>query len=137
VVPGEPAGAYRLTGAEPPLPYAAGTFTLVYALSVFTHLHEANASAWLAELARVTRPGGLAVFSLFDEATPAAAPFRDALLARGYVVRREGPEGTNLLCGYFSRAGFAERAAPAWRALEFVDSADSATGQTLAVLRRT
>jgi SAM-dependent methyltransferase len=130
-------GDFRRTRPEPPLPYADQAFSLVYALSVFTHLHEANAQAWLAELARVTRKGGLAVLSLFDEDMPAAAEFRPSLLDRGFLVRREGAEGSNLLCGYFSRAGFAQRAeAAGWRTLEIVPSASSGLDQALAVLAR-
>jgi SAM-dependent methyltransferase len=130
------AGEFRRTASQPPLPYADGAFALVYALSVFTHLHDPQLRGWLAELARVTRRGGIGVLSLFDEDTPAASSFRPELLARGFVVRREGPEGSNLLCGYVSRAGFAERAAPGWEAVQFVPAAESATGQAVAVLRR-
>jgi SAM-dependent methyltransferase len=129
-------GDFRVTQPAPPLPYDDGAFTLVYALSVFTHLHEANARAWLAELARVTRPGGLAILSLFDEDIPAAAAFRAELLDRGFLIRREGPEGSNLLCAYISRAGFTARAAPAWRLLQFIPATEGASGQTLAVLQR-
>jgi SAM-dependent methyltransferase len=131
------AGEFRRTAPLPPLPYAEGAFALVYAVSVFTHLHEANARAWLAELARVTRPGGLAVLTIFDEDLPAAAAFRPDLLGRGFFIRREGAEGSNLLCCYFSRAGFARRAAPGWRAVAFVPGAQSASGQSVAVLQRT
>jgi SAM-dependent methyltransferase len=40
-------GCFDLTRPVPPLPYAAESFDLVYALSVFTHLTEDNAQAWL------------------------------------------------------------------------------------------
>src|SRR5204863_340186 len=40
------------SGERPPLPYADGTFDLVYALSVFTHLVD-TWDEWLAELRRV------------------------------------------------------------------------------------
>jgi len=46
-----------------PLAYADESFDLVYALSVFTHLTEAVGDAWVRELARVLRPGGLLAFS--------------------------------------------------------------------------
>jgi SAM-dependent methyltransferase len=44
---------------DPPLPYAAGTFDLVYSVSTFSHFAEADARLWLAELKRVAKPGGL------------------------------------------------------------------------------
>ncbi|HET7489415.1 MAG TPA: class I SAM-dependent methyltransferase [Acidimicrobiales bacterium] len=52
---------------EPPLPYADGTFDLVYNHSVFTHLDEEHQDLWLAELRRVTRPGGLLLLTVHGE----------------------------------------------------------------------
>jgi len=49
----------RITGGLPPLPYAPGSFDLVIACSVFTHLDEAYQDAWLAELRRITMPGAM------------------------------------------------------------------------------
>lgn len=48
----------RVNGLEPPLPWADGSFDLVFALSVFTHLPEQIALRWMAELSRVIKPGG-------------------------------------------------------------------------------
>jgi SAM-dependent methyltransferase len=50
-----------VNGVMPPLHHADGSFDLVYSLSVFTHLNEAEATAWLHELGRVLRPGGLLI----------------------------------------------------------------------------
>jgi ubiquinone/menaquinone biosynthesis C-methylase UbiE len=43
------------------LPYEEGSFDLVYAYSVFTHLPEHVQDHWLAEIARTLKPGGLLV----------------------------------------------------------------------------
>jgi SAM-dependent methyltransferase len=43
------------------LPYPKDFFDIVYAYSVFTHLPEDMQHLWLAEIARVLRPGGLFV----------------------------------------------------------------------------
>lgn len=45
----------------------AGRFDLVVGWSVFSHLSEASATAWLREMARVMRPGGHCVFSTWGE----------------------------------------------------------------------
>lgn len=45
-------------GAEPPLPHPDGTFDLIWAVSVFTHLTDAW-SSWLVELHRVLADDGL------------------------------------------------------------------------------
>lgn len=129
-------GAYEVTAGDPPLPYADAVFDLVYALSVFTHLHDANARAWLEELARVTRPGGLAILTHHDERLPQATVIRQALDRDGYAVFSEGVEGSNLLSTYFTAAALAERAAPRWSLVQSLGSDASATGQGVAVLRR-
>jgi SAM-dependent methyltransferase len=49
---------------EPPLPYPDGHFGLVYNHSVFTHIDERRQDLWLAELARVLAPGGIALLTV-------------------------------------------------------------------------
>jgi SAM-dependent methyltransferase len=50
---------------EPPLPFASGSFDLVYAVSVFTHLSPARQEVWLDELLRVLAPGGTAIITIY------------------------------------------------------------------------
>jgi SAM-dependent methyltransferase len=56
---------FHVCGLSPPLDRAAGSVDLVYAYSVLTHLAEADLRAWTAELARVLRPGGVALVTVF------------------------------------------------------------------------
>jgi SAM-dependent methyltransferase len=49
---------------EPPLPFAAGSFELIYSISVFSHLAESLGDAWLREVARLLAPGGVALLSV-------------------------------------------------------------------------
>lgn len=51
-------GEFVANELRPPLPYADGSFDLVYALSVFSHLNRDQCVEWMRELARVTRPDG-------------------------------------------------------------------------------
>jgi SAM-dependent methyltransferase len=55
---------WSLSGAVPPLPFAAGQFDLVYSISVFSHLDEPLQDRWLAELQRVLAPGGIALLTV-------------------------------------------------------------------------
>ncbi len=55
---------FGVNGALPPLEYAPGTFDLVYAISVFTHLDEDYQFRWLEELRRITRPGGVVLLTV-------------------------------------------------------------------------
>jgi len=50
--------AFDCNEASPSLRYADGYFDFIYSISIFTHLPELMQSAWLAELARIIRPGG-------------------------------------------------------------------------------
>jgi SAM-dependent methyltransferase len=129
-------GRFELSSLSPPLPYADGRFGWVYSLSVFTHMHEPHAAAWFAELARVTRPGGLALLTFLDDRLPGATSLQPRLSEMGFAVRREGAEGSNLLCGYFTPEGLAARAAPDWTLLDCAPSDRSAAGQAVAVLGR-
>jgi SAM-dependent methyltransferase len=48
----------------PPLPVDDASFDLVTCYSVFTHLPEDYQDAWLAELTRITRPGGVLIITV-------------------------------------------------------------------------
>ncbi len=51
---------------DPPLPFDDGTFDFIWAISVFTHL-TGNSAAWLLELHRLLKPGGLLMASYMGE----------------------------------------------------------------------
>jgi len=56
-----PFASFVQSGALPPLPFRDGLFDAVVSYSVFSHLREDAATAWIGEIARVLRPGGLLV----------------------------------------------------------------------------
>jgi SAM-dependent methyltransferase len=63
---------FNPTGVQPPVmvfPVGDGEFTMVHALSVFTHLTQMQTEHYLAEFARVLRTDGVALSSwfLFDK----------------------------------------------------------------------
>lgn len=53
----------KVNAERPPLPFDDATFDFAYSLSIFTHLNEESASAWLADLGRVIVPGGILVLT--------------------------------------------------------------------------
>jgi SAM-dependent methyltransferase len=59
-------GQFAVTPPGKSLPYADNFFSVVAATSVFTHLPENVAHDLLKELSRVTKPGGLIVFTVED-----------------------------------------------------------------------
>jgi SAM-dependent methyltransferase len=52
---------------QPPVDLPAGSFDLIYGVSVFTHLTD-HWAGWLAEVHRLLRPRGLGIFSFLGEA---------------------------------------------------------------------
>lgn len=59
-----PFASFHQVELMPPTRFAAGSFDLVLGLSVLTHLNEPVQDAWLAELERITAPGGLVLLSI-------------------------------------------------------------------------
>ncbi len=58
---------FESIGLHPPTRFGDESFDLVYGISVFTHLSEADQDRWLAELQRITKPGGAVLMSIQGE----------------------------------------------------------------------
>lgn len=56
--------SFETNNPLPPLRHPSGTFDLIYAISVFTHLNEEFQFAWLRELERVTQRKGYVVLTV-------------------------------------------------------------------------
>jgi SAM-dependent methyltransferase len=70
-------GQFDSCAPLPPTSFAPDSFDLVFAYSVFSHLSEKAANAWMGEFARILKPGGVVVFttrheSFFDFCASAA-----------------------------------------------------------------
>jgi SAM-dependent methyltransferase len=52
---------------NPPTRFGSETFDLVYGISIFTHLSEADQNRWLAEIQRITKPGAAVLMSIQGE----------------------------------------------------------------------
>jgi len=83
-------GHFLTTPPEPPLPYPSEHFDLIYCLSVFTHLNESMQDLWLAELARVLKPGGALFLTIYGASAIATLDAEDQLVlrTRGFVHKR-------------------------------------------------
>jgi SAM-dependent methyltransferase len=81
-------GAFRAIAPGPPLPFDAGTFDFIHAVSVFTHLDEAGQFVWLEELHRVLAPDGVLLVTLHS---PRLVTERKDLGAREHArLERDG-----------------------------------------------
>jgi SAM-dependent methyltransferase len=58
-------GVFKTNPLRPPLPFGDGEFDAVIGLSVFTHLDEEDQRAWVPELHRVLKPGGVLLLSFY------------------------------------------------------------------------
>ncbi len=94
----------------PPAPYADGSFDLIYALSVLSHLSESLQREWVAEYLRLLRPGGLLVISVLGEkAANRLTDEESERFRRGeLVVERPRMEGHNTCTAYHPRAFITE-----------------------------
>jgi SAM-dependent methyltransferase len=95
---------------RPPLPYEAGAFDLVYAISVFTHLPEPLQTPWLLELRRVLRPSGILIVTLSGQGDLARVTPREQERFQNGELVVISPEyaGTNL-CGVYHPESFVRR----------------------------
>ncbi len=67
-------GQFRLAPHAPPLPFEDGFFDFVFGISVFTHLPEDMQFGWLAEMQRITRPGGYLIMTTSGEGNYSKLP---------------------------------------------------------------
>jgi len=93
---------FRVNGLEPPLPYEASTFDVLYALSVFTHLSAEGHQRWIDEVFRVVRPAGLVIFTAHGDAcTDRLLPHEQQQYRAGNLVVRGGVyEGSKCFVAY-------------------------------------
>lgn len=131
-------GRYLTNRLRPPFEVPSASMDLVYALSVLTHLTEPVAKAWLAEIARVLKPGGLALLTFHDEdyaagwAPPEVPP---RLAAEPYVIWNNAAEGSNYMSAWTTRAHFREIAGAHFEVAEIVPGGDADHNHAMAVLR--
>ncbi|MBZ5631951.1 MAG: class I SAM-dependent methyltransferase [Acidobacteriia bacterium] len=121
-----PGGVFSVNGPLPPLPYGDGTFDLIYAVSVFTHLSEQHQQAWLPELRRVLKPGGLLLLSFHSKNVWQPLEDASAVERDGFVFRTSAklkgilpewyqtafqsqPSIVSALSAHFTEVGYLER----------------------------
>jgi len=62
-----PCHEFLTINTQPPMPIPDETFDLIYAISVMTHLREADHLSWLKELSRLSKPRGIALLTTMGE----------------------------------------------------------------------
>jgi SAM-dependent methyltransferase len=83
-------GDWQVSAPDPPSDLAPGSFDVIYAVSVFTHLPEERQRRWIAELHRLLREDGLLIVTTLGPELVWTRPDldtaqRERLLSRGFV----------------------------------------------------
>jgi 2-polyprenyl-3-methyl-5-hydroxy-6-metoxy-1,4-benzoquinol methylase len=124
----------------PPLDYPEELFDAVYAISIVTHLPEELEQAWIAELSRILKPGGLLLLTTHGASylERLAPEERERYEAGEVVVRWAAVAGTNLCTTFHPEAYVRERLATELELLEFTPEggAVGSPRQDLAVFKR-
>lgn len=132
-------GDYRVCSPQPPLDLGEASVDAAISLSVFTHLTLPQQKLWLAELARVIRPGGALLLTFMDEAHHNAwrlGAARAELERDGFAVTTTELEGTNHMGTFQTRAQLTELAAPWFEARTARGSQETALQQAVIGFRR-
>ena len=67
-------GRFTVMRPKPPLDLPDASFDVVLAISIFTHLDEAEQFAWLSDIRRMLRPGGILVATTLPQEFASGVP---------------------------------------------------------------
>lgn len=131
-------GDFKLSRQKPPLDLADASVDVALSLSVFTHIGLVAQRAWLAELARVIRPGGLLLLTFMDEEYAGASDPNayEALRAAGFAANTSNLEGTNYMAVFQTRGQLVAAAKPYFREVLARQSGETALQQAVLGLVR-
>ena len=101
-----------VSGLHPPLPLPSDSIDLVIGSSVMTHLDRPNQEAWLDEVQRVLRPGGIAALSTHGEFAAAfqGSNLSDRVARDGFVDLHSDHALDDVVPPGYYRAVFQSRA---------------------------
>ena len=130
-------GHFVANRLNPPLSYPDAYFDIVYLMSVFTHLREETQREWLAELRRVTRPGGVVLVTFHDEDhTTVSDEVRKQLAAKSFHVLNDHVQGSNLMASFQTRDHACKVFGEQFVVVRIVPSTKTRAQQAVAILRR-
>lgn len=127
---------------SPPTLYQDNYFSLVYGISIFTHIKAFVQEEWIKEMHRILKAQGIFLFtthgSFFDSKLLKSE--KDILLEKGSFTKDFKNEGHRMMSTYNSALSFRKLLQPYFEVLEFYDgSIDSSRtgGQDLWIVRKT
>jgi hypothetical protein len=106
-------------------------------VSVFTHLRPETQREWLAELRRVTRPGGVILITFHDKdqkTLPEGA--NSALADAGIHVANDHVQGSNLMATFQTREHARRTFGEQLEVVGIIPSTETPVQQAVAITRR-
>lgn len=130
-------GRFSVMQPAPPLAFAPSAFDVVLAISIFTHFSEEEQFAWLGEIRRLLKPGGLLVATTLSPEYAPGCPGLTAeelsrLSERGFLAVDHGASTFNERSTFHARA-YLEAAWTRHFRLRFHESRRFVSYQDLAV----
>ncbi len=129
-----------LNNIDPPTSYENSFFDVVIGISIFTHLTEQNHFAWIDELTRIIRPGGIAFLTTQGESySSKLLPLEKIKFDNGQLVTREKiREGNRLFSAFQPPLFFQQLIKEKFEVVEFISSGTDSTApvQDIWVLKR-
>jgi SAM-dependent methyltransferase len=129
---------FVLNVLEPPLPFDANNFDLIYSISVFTHLSESVSQQWIDELYRLTLPNGILIISTNGDSRigfllpDELSVYKDT----GIVIRDKFEEGKKMFWACHFPIYLREKLFKDFVALDYLPEGFPYTGQDMWVLRK-
>jgi SAM-dependent methyltransferase len=132
------AAGYEVNGLWPPLDLPDAELDLVYAFSVFSHFDVEPQLAWMDELIRVVRPGGLIMFTVLGERWIGSLgpEDRELFLAGEPVVVYPEQNGTNFCSALSPERHIRETLSRGMEVLDFMVDGAPDVRQDAALLRK-
>jgi SAM-dependent methyltransferase len=114
---------FELNSLEPPLVFDDASFDAIYSISVLTHLSEALQGAWIKELARVLRPGGIIIVTVKGASfKPILLPEEVSRWESGDLIVRDQVEEGKRMYGAFHPVAYMEKLLADYEILEHIPS---------------
>jgi SAM-dependent methyltransferase len=129
---------FQTNNLAPPLNYEDEKFDLIYVISVFTHLSEDLQYAWMDELARVLKPGGVLLLTLHGQSRllELEPEERQKFNAGQLVVKSLSLPGSNLFGAYHPVQYVRDHLAKGFEMLDFIPEGARDADQDIYLLRK-
>lgn len=132
---------FKVIDFDPPTPYNASQFDMIYAMSVFTHIIVEQQESWLQEMHRILKPQGVFLFTThgYNYLEKMLGSERKQLEEQGGFTKAYYKKGHRMMSSYNLPDKFGEQVKKYFDILEFWDGKEYTSkmgGQDLWIVRK-